>query len=157
MTEIKKVRGRISINRTTGGEKGHYITLEIKDESSRCRIIEVEIDMDVFGPLVTGASEQPCEVQVYLGCPLGKVRELKTEYIPRPDCSYQNKKEVGKVVLAPYEVDDWIGYVADLFNNHKRQSGTLDDPNYGKQAVSFHRFVDPPAPEEQPWTTDSPN
>lgn len=157
MREVTTVRGRISIKRTTGGAKGHSVSLEIKDETSRCRIIEVEIDMDAFGPLVTGAAEQPCEVQVYLGCPLGKVRETKTEYLPRPDCSYQNKKEVGRSILVPYEVDGWTGYVDDLFNNHKRQSGNLDDPNYGKQAVSFHRFVEPPMPEEQSWTTVSPN
>lgn len=139
---MKRVKGRISISRTLSSSKGSFITLEIKDETSRCRIIQAEIDMEVFGPLVTGASAQPCEVEVYLGCPLGQVRETKTEYIARPECNYEDKKKVGRTVLAPYEVDGWKGYVDDLFNNHKRQGPA--SAHAGLQAVSFHRFVEPP-------------
>lgn len=126
-----RVNGKITISRWHGNQEPRDgITIEVTDETSGIRFLEVGMTLEAFAQAVTGLSHQPCEIELRGIENVGKVRELKTEVVP---FNYSSDKPAA---LAPFEVDGWKGYAGDLGNPHK-----VADGGY---RVSFTRYVDAP-------------
>ena len=132
-----KHAGKITITRQSRTTCGDSVCIELTDESSGTRVVEVEMTVENFGNAITNLALQPCEFQWYPEAPVGKVRETKTEIIQMPEgASYAKDREaLAKAAIAPFEVDGWVGYWRDALNHHRHTDGTM-------YSVGFHRFVD---------------
>lgn len=133
---MKELKGKITISRVQGSNLTESVWIEITDEMSGCRLLKVMAEPAIFAEALLGLAYQPCSLEYYAECPAGKKRQVKTELLPRPkDVKYAYRKEAGREMLEPYEVDGWEGSVDDLFNHHRwRQADKVE--------VGFHRFVD---------------
>lgn len=134
-----KLPGKISINRTTSNREESYVSIEITDERSHIGFCRIKISMTEFGNAITGLSFRPCELDLLGLEKVGKFREYKEEviYISSPSL-LTSLKEKAAEVLAPYEIDGWIGSRDDLINHH-RQFTKDDGKSYAR--VGFVRFV----------------
>lgn len=129
------MKGSITIGRTTGGSQKSQenpIYIEVRDETSRTRFLELRMTLEGLAEALTGMSCIPCEFELRAS-EVGKVLETKTELVPRHK-EYKPSKEQVREHLKEWEVDGWVGYDDDLSNHHKRHGD--------KQAVSFRRYVD---------------
>lgn len=135
---MKKLEGKITIT-APHGANCDFIEIELTDKTSGCGLVEIQIPYATFTRALTGLAYQECNYIFHEGCPVGKVREVKTERVAKPE-GYRDKEQ-GAALLAPFEIDGWQGRFDDLFNGHR---GNRD----GTQNVAFIRFVD--APEENP-------
>lgn len=138
-----KHKGSISINRCSTNA-GYVCRIEINDEVSQSRIIDVELDFKAFGNAVTGLSSQP--VTFTIGRPenVGKKRQTKREWILVNDPEvlwYATDENIAKLkgLAAPFEVDGWAAMIEDVFFCHKK---TVVVNGETKVAVTFIRYVD---------------
>lgn len=131
------MKGKITISRYTGGERGTGINIKVVDELSGTEFISVEITAETLGNALTGMGFQPCEFELRAE-QVGKKHEHKTEVLPIRLGYYKQKdaEAVAKKALKPYEKDGWTGDWRDLCNHH-RWTGA------DKTTVTFHRFVQP--------------
>jgi hypothetical protein len=133
--EKVKLQGSITICKSMSTTDGDRIRIEIRDELSRARFVELIMSVTDFGYAITGLSERPCNIDVRGLSVLGKRREHKTELISVPDGVSLYKDTfmdwLGKAVL-PHEVDGWK---AEPERNAHRMKN-------GKYSVIFIRYVD---------------
>lgn len=134
--------GKLTISRYTGGAKGEGITISIVDDLSGVSFVEVEVDPATFGRAVTGQSYLPCEVTEWHPENVGKVPEVKTEYVLVPK-DWRNRKERAAAAVAEHETDGWRGDVSDAMNYH-HLVGKESTETYDCYSVTFRRYVDPP-------------
>lgn len=127
-----KLKGKISITRPNSNVHGDYINITISDDTSGCEFVDLTMSMTDFAYCVTGMSHQDCSVE-FRPDNVGKTMEHKTISIPRPKSYGKDVSEI-KNLLAPHEVDGWVGNASDASNHH--QWGPDDTVS-----VSFHRFV----------------
>lgn len=154
---ILNLPARFSISRTSGN-RGEFATFRITDEVSGVLIVELRADILEFGQAILGLSEQPCDVEVYVGGNLGMKAENKTEVVPFDSTKVSRKRDdndedsrdhpLVREALAPFEVDGWSARVSDLFNGHRTiyRKGA-DDDGERSQSVTFFRHV-PATPED---------
>lgn len=117
-----------------GSESG-YMSIRVTDEASRAVMFEVSVDMAHIGEMIASRGQTPCRYVRGALDLAGKVREVKTEVVPRPRTGADDD-ELAKL-LAPYEVDGWRASDDDARNHHNWRG---DD----KVAVTFWRYVDSP-------------
>lgn len=140
--------GGISISRCTS-TKGMVCRIEVNDELSNCRILDLELNFESLGNAMTGLAEQPVRFRLYAkSSRIGKRYEHKRERVKIPDPRHLWTKTdenvaILKEVLKPYEVDGWEARIDDAFNQHC----------YGKQTddgfevtIVFNRWVDKATP-----------
>ena len=125
--------GRITISRPAASWGEKYIEIKLDDDASGCRLVSVRLSLDCFAEAVTGLGYVPCVFDYYDECPVGKVRQNKTELLPKPKHSQKDREATAKI-LAPFEIQGWRGEASDLFNHH-RYIGE-------KVAVNFSRFIE---------------
>ena len=128
-------KGKISIGRVSSND-GEWVEITIKDETSLIEFLEVKVSFENFAKLITGLSYIDCNFQTRgLGL-VGKQREHKTVIVACDGWSLKrDNEEAINAVLAPYEIDGWIGRQYDLKNSK----------NYvGHEGVKvlFERWVD---------------
>lgn len=141
------IPGKISISRITSNiEEVDYLTLQLKDESSRVRFLEVRIPFTSFVMALTGMMEEPITFYLYHTEHIGKVRETKEETVLVPRHTYADRETIARLALEPYEVDGWVGYLPDALNHTHRTVERAPEGN--RMRVSFHRYVDPPTEDE---------
>ena len=134
---MKKLDGKLSISRRTGGDSSS-INIEFIDDLSGTLMAKADISMENFAKAVTGQGYLPCEVMFNDSGIVGKTREHKYELIPRYDsgsCDISTMVEWYKHRILPtYEIDGWKCRESDLTNHH----------NYdGKKVkVLFERYVE---------------
>lgn len=133
-----KLKGRLTISRYSSNQPlPRPVHIELKDALSGCTFAEVEVSLEDFANAVLGLGQVPCELEVCLKAPLGKVVEVKTVILSAPyDVEKGKQEEYAAALLAPHEVDGWEGRVSDVFNHHNRLA-------VDKVSVSFRRYVDP--------------
>lgn len=127
-------KGKITISRYQSSKGPDGISIEITDESSGIRFCSADMTVEAFGFAITGLSHQECGLDVRGLNLIGKLREYKTERVPKPHGYSKNEADSAKS-LKPFEVDGWVGCVHDLWNHH-RSAGE------GFQNVGFIRYVD---------------
>lgn len=128
-----KLKGIINISRRTGGNTDARIGIEIIDELSRTRFLDIEMSSEAFGNAITGLAFQEC---VFEHRPefVGMVRELKIEIVKRSKCEFKEREKSASKDLLPHESDGWKGSVSDLLN-HRNGS---EETGY---RVGFIRYV----------------
>lgn len=109
--------GKISIGRVHSNN-GEWVEITIKDETSLVEFLEVKVSLENFAKLITGLSYIDCNFQTRGLNLVGKQREYKTVIVACDGWSLKrDEEEAINAVLAPYEVDGWIGRRYDLKNS----------------------------------------
>ncbi len=136
-----KLNTHTTISRRTSNISEGYICIEIIDKMSGCTIIETEIGLSDFAMAITGMGRTPSTSEFYFEAPIGKKHEIKTEKLSRlPVTNKFTEALTAKELLAPYEVDGWVGRKHDLRNPNRWCK--LEDGSPGI-SVTFERWVDP--------------
>lgn len=134
-----KLNLELEIHRSMGREDDRPMNVRISDDTSGCRILEVNFSLADFMDILTGRSGVSAEGEYYPDMPVGCTREHKEEVLPRPKGYDRNSKEVDRLI-APFEVDGWRGRKEDLHNHHR---WTSDTKGVRGVRVTFSRFVRP--------------
>lgn len=129
--------GRISISRPNRSSGVETINIEITDETSRTRFLEVEIDMADFARALTGLSYVPIKFDLVRSDLVGTLKENKTEVIvvPRSLCYNSDDKidYVRKMFLEPYEKEGW--YARDGLESFSNSHNYLSDKETAKRGI----------------------
>jgi hypothetical protein len=131
------VPGKLTIARTSN----HEIRIYLEDASSGVPIVCVKCTPEDFGNAVTGLGDAPCSVgyRTEAWAVVGKRHEHKEELIEVQGAWGRLSAGECQNILAPYEIDGWIGDPSDL-NNHHRLGRSVDGTAIAR--VGFHRHVD---------------
>lgn len=122
------MKGNITISRVQGGSDD-YINIQIEDEVSRTRFLEVQLTPETLGLALTGLAAQDCEFKTRNLERVGLKRQTKQVEISRPE----NNKELD-LLLKPLEINGWVANYDDAYNDHR---WTDND----KVSVTFIRYV----------------
>lgn len=129
-----KYQGALTISKYQGGQRGSGVTVSLRDNLSKCEIIDIDISVEEFAQALFGLGDRPCEFEARVKN-LGKTRETKSERIKPPEIKdYKRSKEIAAKALKPYEIDGWYGDEDDLLNHHRC------NPD-GTHTVGFVRWV----------------
>lgn len=114
---MKQLPGKITISRVSGSSE--YIRIVVVDEKSGCEIVEARLEFDEYARALTGEGRVNCRLRYNETSLIGKTKQTKRVVVP---CSPEERRDadLGKL-LAPFEVDGWIGRIADLTNPHNRE------------------------------------
>jgi hypothetical protein len=144
--------GEITIGRSSATNDSRPISIRLRDETSKLRVVEITLSLADFAAALTGLGFTPCKFTLNRDTRIGKRCEHKTEdvFIPKLQwfIAHVHTDPVVRDTLAPFEVDGWKGRVADVRRSHNR----LDQPNPrtadGHEidgfwcAVDFERWID---------------
>lgn len=141
---MKELPGKITISRIQSNRRDDMIAIKLVDESSGCRVIEIEMTPEVFSLAITGLSFLRCQFHLYQEAPVGKVREVKQEPVFVPDCNSKMRDRIATEAVEAHNVGGWKGRVEDAQNSHR----VLQRPALGGKSgswynVTFIRFVEP--------------
>ena len=137
MKAFKRLQGQVSIS-CPAGPGADYITIQLEDDQSRCRVTEIRIKYGDFARALTGLGNVACEFDLYVGN-VGKRREVKEERVCIPRVGFGEREAAAAEAVAVYNVDGWTGRVQDALNQHRRVQSTDDGTWY---RVGYVRFVD---------------
>lgn len=146
------LHGKLSISRPSGGGREHpVVTIDLRDELSRCQFLEVEIDPASLTLALTGKGEVPCWFRLRTESPIGQRAETKTEELWMNaifafDRGSKRQEAYFDKLLQPYEVDGWKARRSDLTNSHNTVRRDHENRKV-LQRVVFFRHV-PVNPEE---------
>lgn len=120
----KTFKGKLSIGRLSGASDDGYIQIELEDEISGTRVVEVQIGLMEFAKAITNFACRPCEFQLY-GSVVGKRRELRDIVVPRPP-SHKTDAIAWVQQHAPHELTNgWeVHSASDVHNSHRWVKGT---------------------------------
>jgi hypothetical protein len=138
----KKLKGSITISRPSCSSGEEFITVEVEDRISGCTILKAYIDLAEFSRAITGLGYVKCELDYFSQAPVGKKREVKTEFVPfEHHYSKDKKKEEARKLEAvkPFEVDGWKHHYLDDLGNHHRSATKEGVRGYN---IGFIRFVE---------------
>lgn len=128
---------KLTISRPSGTDTG-YITIRVMDGDSGSHFVDVKVPYEEFALAITGMGHVDCSAVVRGLNRLGLVRENKSEVITLPpSVSRVEQDDEINDLLAPYEVDGWIGNRDDFKNWHRRSRS----PSGNTITVSFQRWV----------------
>ena len=122
-----------------GGRMGSGIALEIMDEASGTKVVDIKLSHEEFGRII---STQGLTVEGVVGDALhliGKRREIKNVELNIERPIAVNAEEAAKVIAdhcKPHKVDGWV---ADIPQFQRSQKGV--GPS-GGVLVPFYRYVD---------------
>lgn len=139
---MKGSKGNISIIRYSSTST---MKIELRDESSGIRFLEVELTAGDLMLALSGRSEMDCEFELRHLENVGKLREHKEEVVPIPTMGVRVSDEAITKALEPFEVDGWKARREDTKNHHCFVEYNAE---YSLYRVSFTRFVDQPTKEE---------
>lgn len=107
------MKGKITISRPSFGDYRQKIVIQIKDDLSKVRFVDVEIDLDIFSKVLTGLSEQECELTVRNLQFVGMKKERIPFSFKMPKHDYSNRKEVANAHAKTLLDDGWVfnGYL----------------------------------------------
>lgn len=131
------MKGKITISRVQCSHEDDYICIQVIDEVSETRFVEVKLTPETFANVITGLAFQDCEFKTRDLNRIGLFREYKTEKIHRPKKykSTDGAKVELDSILEPFEIDGWLATRDDAYNNHRWAE------DY-KVKVGFTRYVD---------------
>ena len=118
------------IGRVTSNTEGAFISIEIQDEASRIRIVEVKMTLEEFAQCVTGMSLMDIPAEFGDLSLIGKQMEVKVIEISGLD--YSTWKDRNRFIK-PFEADGWKAEDKEEMNHHRMSKN-------GYQ-VTFRRWV----------------
>jgi hypothetical protein len=134
---MKTLAGKITISRTRVNVNDDApLRIEVVDEDSRVRAIEIRMSLSNFAEAVLGMGYVDCVFEFNDTGNVGKLREHKTELVPWKDHEYANRDKAARKAVSEFEVDGWTGYDRDYLNHHNRTGN--------KVRVTFERWVEKP-------------
>ena len=142
---MKNLDGQLTISKVSSSNGEKLIRIEVKDNKSRCIVIEVRCDLLSFAEAITGLAYVDCKIEFNDSGIIGKEHQVKDETITFPCHRYQCKNEedwllIVEGVLAPYEMEGWKGRVEDADNTHKR-IGKIPKKGFTSM-IRFERYVE---------------
>lgn len=129
---MKIIKGTVYIGRMNCSHEDDYIVIELRDEQAHVIAAKAKIDLASFAKALTSQASE-CNIEFNDSGLVGKTREHKIEAVEVPGPVYGIPDAELKKHLAPFEVDGWIGRIADLKNPNRRHDGKND--------VGFERWV----------------
>lgn len=145
MTREKPLSGRLTISRCNTG----VVRLELIDDRSFSRVVEIEISKEEFAEALFAHAQRPCSFELSDLSLVGKRREHKQELVYVPDVVRITKESDATKLLKSFEVDGWRGRLSDLTNHHNWTREPL--PKGKKEGrmvrVTFVRYVDDDKPK----------
>ena len=136
---MKDIPGKITIGRPSCGSGEKYISIQIKDESSRIRFLEVKISLDQFAECITGRSEVPIMMTVSGLEHIGKVKESKPMSFPISSHDRDLAAKLAKE-LCP---EGWL--VSKYFGSQK--SFSHDNAEGYTAHTTIYRYVESLSPD----------
>lgn len=101
--------GGISISRRTGDGYENTICIEIKDDSSRNRFIDVKMSLADFAAAISGCSEMPIQFEVRCLDSIGKTKETEAASINIPkNMKFSSREDIRKYLQAYHQRDGWV-------------------------------------------------
>ena len=135
-----ELKGKITIGRPQCSDGREVITIDVQDNSSRCRIVNLEMTYENFTKALTGQGYIDCDIDFNDSELIGKKKEHKTVKVPRMK-GYErvNNKEIETHMVAYDNInqlflDGWVPRYEDFNNHHKH----TDDNHV---MVIFERWV----------------
>ena len=98
----KDLEGSITISRVTSG-KGDYISISVRDETSRNRFVTAKLSLEDYGWLVSGMSEVKCKLETKGLAYVGKIRIRKDRTLTLDKTVYD--KDVCLAAIREHEKD----------------------------------------------------
>jgi len=133
-----KLKATLTVSHVQCSHGENYISISIRDESSHCNAVEVEMDFASFAKALTGHGYQPCMMDFNNSGVVGKVHEYKTENVTFKNPYFLREgprlKAMMDKALKSFEVDGWEANRDDLLNSHRHKGDFF--------SVTFHRYVD---------------
>lgn len=127
--------GRLTISRPSRMDGKETITIRLDDEASATEVIAIEVDAASFALALTGLGRMPVSFEANVQR-LGLRREHREMIVPLPDPVPRDEEALAGI-LAPYEVEGWVGRAGDLTNQHNR----IRDRAGNGARVIFERWV----------------
>jgi hypothetical protein len=123
------IKGSLTISRPTCGDGREYISIQVKDVTSRVRFLEVEISYAEFTACLTGLSETRCDLVVRGLQNVGKTKETDRIMFEMPKHNYNDTKEVAileaqKNTPKGWECDTYFGSQGSFYQKNGRSWAT---------------------------------
>jgi len=131
------MKGKITISRVQCSHEDDYVGIQITDEISGTRFVQIKLDLKAFANAITGFAMQSCEFETNKLERIGTKREHKVEFVPRPKLQQEAKaaKKELDIILSHLEVDGWEATRGDAYNHHRWSGDEM-------VSVGFIRYVD---------------
>lgn len=139
--KIENLEGKISINRRSGGnDEQSNIFIEIQDNQSRIKFIEIKINMADFTAALTGHSFIPVIFKTNNLEYIGKTKETEKAAINIPHGVRHDKKSIETYLEEVHQRDGWI--IDTYLGSQNSLIALWDDPDYYYTAnISYHRYM----------------
>lgn len=143
---MKVLDGKLTISRTQSNQDNpRPIRIELTDNESRCRVVEILLSLCDFSEAITGRGYVDCKFEYNDSGKIGMVREIKTVAVPYVEHEYIKREEAAAKAIKPFEVDGWKGSTYDYLNHHNRKDKTV--------TVGFQRWVEKVTKQEKTRTS----
>jgi hypothetical protein len=102
-------KGQVSISRGTSSQNEEgYISITIEDKPSRCRVLEVTLDLKTFAECVTGLGSRSCALKVQnVFDKIGRKMEHRTFEVEVPTTAYENRERVASEIIERQCPEGW--------------------------------------------------
>lgn len=126
--------------RSDGADTFHMV---VNNRNNSTRLMEITLPLEAFVDMITNRCAYGTADVYQAGIDrLGKVRQVKSEFVPAKGARYEaDWEETRQSALAPFEVEGWRAR-RDDYGNYHRHARQDDVEGY---TVSFERYIDPPA------------
>lgn len=137
-----KIETWMHLGRMSGGNKDREWRLQITDVEAGVTFLEIALTDAQFSDLLSNVNTT-ASAEVLGPELIGTLRETKHEIVTLPEGASLCRMPAweARAILAPFEVDGWVGNASDLTNGH-RSTGKRN-----QKRVLFTRNV-PQRPEE---------
>jgi len=105
------MKAKLTISRPSYGNDKEKILITVRDDKSRTRFLEIEMDYSTFAEVLTGASESECDMQVKDLDKVGKSRETGSIEFKMPNTLTDRKQLAGEIA----KINCPEGWTPDLY------------------------------------------
>lgn len=128
----KPLKGELTISRYSSTDT---IKVTVYDCASGCEVAEIELSAKDLAMALTGLGNVDCSFELHAKY-AGMEYQHKTVEIQVPVSTGRISNEQAKDLVAPFEIEGWLGRLSDLSNPHRRNKD-------GTYKVHFGRYMDP--------------
>ncbi len=120
------MKGKITISRPSYGDGRDVINIQVRDDVSRIKFLDVEIDCADFARALTGLSETNCELTVRGLKSVGKVKIVETRTALCPT-GLSGKESLSKWLEDNKQEDGWTldSYLGNKTSVEYTENGSL--------------------------------
>lgn len=138
---MEKLSVRFGFYKVHCGSGEDFMQLEIEEENSGLRLLQVRLTMEDFAKVATGGSIKT-QIELNRDAAVGQYREVKHVRVETTNLKYNATKEELERAVAPHEVDGWeCNNLSDLTNPHRFAGYDDSDKEKKFHSVGFVRWV----------------